>query len=35
MLVWGDVVFIPFVFSVQAWYLLTDDSMLNLWEVLG
>ncbi|KAL6079128.1 Transmembrane 7 superfamily member 2 [Balamuthia mandrillaris] len=35
MLVWGDIVFIPFVFSIQAWFLLEDTSSLPLWQVLG
>jgi delta14-sterol reductase len=27
MLVWGDFVFIPFVFSVQGWFLLHNTTV--------
>jgi len=33
MLVWGDIVFIPFVFSIQAWFLLYDDTHLEMWQI--
>lgn len=26
MLVWGDLVFIPFTFTIQAWYLISDKT---------
>eukprot|EP00005_Dracoamoeba_jomungandri_P004450 CAMPEP_0174251028 /NCGR_PEP_ID=MMETSP0439-20130205/997_1 /TAXON_ID=0 /ORGANISM="Stereomyxa ramosa, Strain Chinc5" /LENGTH=347 /DNA_ID=CAMNT_0015331249 /DNA_START=84 /DNA_END=1124 /DNA_ORIENTATION=+ len=29
MLVWGDIVFIPFVFSTQAWFLLHDTDYIH------
>lgn len=35
MLVWGDIVWIPFVFSVQAWFLLEDDTQLPSWQIVG
>eukprot|EP01087_Luapelamoeba_hula_P004160 TRINITY_DN1410_c0_g1_i1.p1 TRINITY_DN1410_c0_g1~~TRINITY_DN1410_c0_g1_i1.p1 ORF type:complete len:425 (-),score=39.37 TRINITY_DN1410_c0_g1_i1:53-1327(-) len=33
MLVWGDIVFIPFVFSIQAWFLVTDNTYLEFWQI--
>lgn len=35
MLVWGDIVWIPFVFSIQAWYLLEDSTVLNTFQIAG
>jgi delta14-sterol reductase len=35
MLVWGDFVFIPFVFSVQGWFLLHDTTPLSPAVVAG
>eukprot|EP01104_Vermistella_antarctica_P005376 TRINITY_DN158_c0_g1_i2.p1 TRINITY_DN158_c0_g1~~TRINITY_DN158_c0_g1_i2.p1 ORF type:complete len:406 (-),score=68.17 TRINITY_DN158_c0_g1_i2:91-1308(-) len=35
MLVWGDIVYIPFVFSLQAWFLLEDNSVLETYEIAG
>jgi delta14-sterol reductase len=29
MLVWGDLVFIPFTFSIQAWFLLNDRAVFS------
>jgi Ergosterol biosynthesis ERG4/ERG24 family len=35
MLVWGDFVFIPFVFSVQTWFLLHNADPLSTAELIG
>lgn len=35
MLVWGDLVFIPFVFSLQAWFLLTDQTRYSTPALIG
>eukprot|EP00007_Cunea_sp_BSH-02190019_P000300 CAMPEP_0174230630 /NCGR_PEP_ID=MMETSP0417-20130205/1357_1 /TAXON_ID=242541 /ORGANISM="Mayorella sp, Strain BSH-02190019" /LENGTH=403 /DNA_ID=CAMNT_0015308361 /DNA_START=170 /DNA_END=1378 /DNA_ORIENTATION=- len=35
MLVWGDFVFIPFVFSVQTWFLLENAEPLSTVELIG
>ncbi|KAK4534333.1 hypothetical protein CDCA_CDCA01G0358 [Cyanidium caldarium] len=35
MLIWGDLVFIPFAFSLQAWCLLHDQRPLPSWHAAG
>eukprot|EP01103_Thecamoeba_quadrilineata_P007562 TRINITY_DN17420_c0_g1_i1.p1 TRINITY_DN17420_c0_g1~~TRINITY_DN17420_c0_g1_i1.p1 ORF type:complete len:392 (+),score=23.94 TRINITY_DN17420_c0_g1_i1:54-1229(+) len=35
MLVWGDIVWIPFVFSIQGWFLIHDDTELSLLQTIG
>jgi len=35
MLVWGDFVFIPFVFSLQNWFLIDDNTYLEFWQIVG
>jgi delta14-sterol reductase len=34
MLVWGDLVFIPFTFSIQAWYLIEDKTYYSTWGLM-
>jgi delta14-sterol reductase len=35
MLVWGDLVFIPFTFTLQAWFLINDRTYYSPVEIAG
>jgi len=34
MLVWGDVVFVPFWYSVGGWYVVEKSSSFEIWEAI-
>ncbi|MGZ3319335.1 MAG: hypothetical protein ACXU95_18860, partial [Isosphaeraceae bacterium] len=35
MLCWGDLLWVPFTYTIQAWYLLNHTHSLSIWAIVG